>query len=98
MIRLNENYSIKKHEVHGFTLLFEEQREREKTKVVDRIKVKTGETEMFTFSDAWYFPKLQMALEKFIDLSFENETSVIALMEKITELNETIKNVSYEAK
>lgn len=96
MIRLNENYSIKKHEVHGFTLLFEEERQREKTKVIDSKKVKTGETEPFTFTDAWYFPKLQMALEKFVDLSFENETNVIALMAKVTELNETIKNVTYE--
>jgi hypothetical protein len=96
MIRLNENYSIKKHEVHGFTLLFEEERQREKTKVIDGKKVKTGETETFTFTDAWYFPKLQMALEKFVDLSFCKESSIEYLIYKVNELNETIKGVTYE--
>jgi hypothetical protein len=66
VVELDEFFTLSPDGDSGLILTFSEPRKREK---VDNKKVKTGETEDFIFEQKYYYPRLNQALSKYLELS-----------------------------
>lgn len=81
-MRLDDNYSIDT-EGAGTVLNFQQQRQREKNKImVD-----------FLHKDQWFFLSLQQALNKYLDLKIEGSKDVEDCLAKIEEVRQIIKQI-----
>jgi hypothetical protein len=81
-MRLDDNYSIDTKGA-GTVLNFQQQRQREKNKVmVD-----------FIHKDSWFFLSLPQALNKYLDLKLEGSEDVKDCLNKIEEVRQIIKQI-----
>lgn len=95
VIQLNNSYTLTPDSDNGIVLTFSEERVREKVEKVGGKKIKTGETEPFTFEDKWYAPTVQQILTRFVEISqregLKNSNSVEELVTKTDEIYAVIK-------
>ena len=84
MIVLDKNYRIETDN-YIFSLKFEEP---------FISKDKDGNEKQSLRKDEWHFPKIEMALNKYVDESLKPEQSILAVLLKLDELKEIIKSVN----
>jgi hypothetical protein len=81
-IELDENYFLTPDGYNGLVLNFEEKR----TKLN-----KEKESIEFVFSDKWYYPKLSMTLDKYLQLKAKECKSISDLKDIVLKVEKTIE-------
>lgn len=83
--QLDEKYFLESDGYHGLTLLFEETRMKKK-------KDGSGEEE-YLFVDKWYYPKVSMVLNKYLELSTKDTKSIAELKEIVLRVEAKIDSI-----
>lgn len=81
MIQLDEHYTLSTDGFNGVVLTFSEPRTRKKTDKDTRKE--TGETEQYIFEQQYYFPRVNQALNKFVELSHSDFKDLEDLKNKV---------------
>ena len=83
VIHLQDGYTLSHDSFRGIVLTFSETREREK---------KDGTVEKYIYTEPRYFPKVDQALERFVELSQTQPTKTIEeILEVCKKINETLE-------
>jgi hypothetical protein len=83
--QLDENYFLESDGFHGLTLVFEETRMKKK-------KDGSGEEE-FLYTDKWYYPRISMVLQKYLELVTKETKSVEELKDVILRVEKKIDSI-----
>lgn len=83
MIQLNQFYRIE-NDANNFILKYE--------KPTGKISKKTGKEEVST--NEWYYPKMSMAIDKFLNQELKKPESIIEMNDAIKELTRVINNLN----
>lgn len=83
MLKLNEHYRIE-NDANNFILKYE--------KATGKINKTTGKEEVST--NEWYYPKMSMAIDKFLNQELKKPESIIELNDAIKELTSVINNLN----
>lgn len=83
-IKIDSKYSIET-DGSGCTLVFEENRRRKKKN--------SGEEEPFLYRDQWYYLTVTQCLERYLSLSMENASEVKEVLQRVNEVEGTIKSI-----
>jgi len=89
MIKLDNNYKIKIDNM-SFTLVFSEEREREK---LNKKRQKTGEKEKYIYKDYWFYPTLGQCLSKWQYLILSDCKDLKTTIKKVDYIFKQIKNL-----
>ena len=82
-IILDDNFKMHHDSFRGIILTFSEMREREK---------KDGTVEKYIYTEPRYFPKVDQALERFVELSQTQPTKTVEeILEVCKKINETLE-------
>lgn len=82
---LDENYFLESDGYHGLTLIFEEVRIKTK-------KDGSGEEE-YLYTDKWYYPRVSMVLQKYLELVTKDTKSVEELREVMLRVENKIDSI-----
>ena len=82
---LDENYFLESDGYRGLTLLFEEPRMKKK-------KDGSGKEE-YLFVDKWYYPKVSMVLQKYLELVTKDTKSVEELKDIVLRVETKIDSI-----
>lgn len=88
-INLDEEFYLSPDENYGLMLTQEVVKIRKK--VDKETKKPTGEEEEYLGTERWYFPKLSQAVNKYIQLSGNEATSIVELREILLRIENTIE-------
>jgi hypothetical protein len=91
-IELDANYSLETDGGNGVSLVFQEERQKEKTEKINGKIAKTGETEAFVFKDAWFFNTVGQALSKYLELSQNSSKTLEEVVVKTDEILKIIQD------
>ena len=80
-IELDENYFLTPDSYNGLVLNFEEKRTKTN---------KSDELVEFTFKDKWYYPKISMVLDKYLQLKSRECKSISDLKDIVLRVEKTI--------
>jgi hypothetical protein len=83
--QLDENYFLESDGFHGLTLVFEETRMKKK-------KDGSGEEE-FLYTDKWYYPRISMVLQKYLELVTKDTKSIEELKEVVLRVEQKIDSI-----
>ena len=83
--QLDENYFLESDGFHGLTLVFEETRMKKK-------KDGTGEEE-YIYTDKWYYPRISMVLQKYLELVTKDTKSVEELKDIVLKVENKIDSI-----
>ena len=81
-IKLDENYFLTPDGYNGLVLNFEQLRNKVN---------KENEVIEFVFTDKWYYPKLSMTLNKYLQLKIKESNSLDNLQEIVLRVEKTIE-------
>lgn len=83
-IILDDKFHLESDSFNGLVLIFQE----------ERIKTKEDKTEVpFIFTDKWYYPKLSMVLNKYLQLKTKEAGNVEELKEIVLRVEQTIEKL-----
>lgn len=83
--QLDEKFYLESDGFHGLTLVFEETRTKKK-------KDGSGEEE-YLYTDKWYYPKISMVLNKYLELVTKDTKSVEELRDVVLRAEKKIDSI-----
>lgn len=83
--QLDEKFYLESDGFHGLTLVFEETRTKKK-------KDGSGEDE-YLYTDKWYYPKISMVLNKYLELVTKDTKSVEELRDVVLRVEKKIDSI-----
>lgn len=83
--QLDEKFYLESDGFHGLTLVFEETRTKKK-------KDGSGEEE-YLYTDKWYYPKISMVLNKYLELVTKDTKSVEELRDIVLRVEKKIDSI-----
>lgn len=83
--KLDEKFYLESDGFHGLTLVFEETRTKKK-------KDGSGEEE-YLYTDKWYYPKISMVLNKYLELVTKDTKSVEELRDIVLRVEKKIDSI-----
>lgn len=83
-IVLDDRHYLEPDQFKGLVLVFHEQRERTK---------KNGDTEVYTFEDRWYYPKLSQAICKYLTLAQSKSETIDQLLKATERVEKLIEKI-----
>lgn len=83
--QLDEKFYLESDGFHGLTLVFEETRTKKK-------KDGSGEEE-YLYTDKWYYPKISMVLNKYLELVTKDTKSVEELRDVVLRVEKKIDSI-----
>lgn len=83
-MKLDENWSIE-NDTYAFKLVFQENRQRKNSK--------TGLKEDYIFVDSWWFPKLSMCLNKYLNEALKPQKTVEEIQQKLSSIESKIDRI-----
>lgn len=83
--QLDEKFYLESDGFHGLTLVFEETRTKKK-------KDGSGEEE-YLYSDKWYYPKISIVLNKYLELVTKDTKSVEELRDVVLRVEKKIDSI-----
>lgn len=83
--QLDEKFYLESDGFHGLTLVFEETRTKKK-------KDGSGEEE-YLYTDKWYYPKISMVINKYLELVTKDTKSVEELRDVVLRVEKKIDSI-----
>lgn len=83
--QLDEKFYLESDGFHGLTLVFEETRTKKK-------KDGSGEEE-YLYTDKWYYPKISIVLNKYLELVTKDTKSVEELRDVVLRVEKKIDSI-----